>query len=351
MKTLLASLLCLSIAAAAPAEDGIKIERIFGPELPGPYKHPASITELANGDLYLVYYGGAGEYANDTAVWGARRKKGEAQFENPKPIADTPFRSEGNGVIWQSPEGPVWLFYVIRYGDTWSTSRIAAKISNDGAQTWSDPIIIAFEEGMMVRSRPLALEGGDFLLPIYHETGHDTEEVGADSTSLFMRFDARTKQFSETNRIKSRIGNIQPAVAQIDGNYLVAYCRRGGGYDGRPDGRIIRSESRDGGRTWSEGKDSDFPNPNAAVDFLRLNNGHLLLVYNDSLSKRTPLTAAISTDGDQTYPHKKNIVEGEGDFAYPTAIQLSDGRILVCFTSDQRTVINIATFDESAILN
>ena len=27
-------------------------------------------TELANGDFYLVYYGGAGEYANDTAVFG-----------------------------------------------------------------------------------------------------------------------------------------------------------------------------------------------------------------------------------------------------------------------------------------
>ena len=26
----------------------------------GPYKHPACLTELSNGDLYLVYYGGAG---------------------------------------------------------------------------------------------------------------------------------------------------------------------------------------------------------------------------------------------------------------------------------------------------
>ena len=39
----------------------LRIERVFGPEVPtGPYKHPACMTELKNGDLYLVYYGGAG---------------------------------------------------------------------------------------------------------------------------------------------------------------------------------------------------------------------------------------------------------------------------------------------------
>jgi hypothetical protein len=38
----------------APAD--IETERIFGPETPtGPYKHPASITELANGDLALPH--------------------------------------------------------------------------------------------------------------------------------------------------------------------------------------------------------------------------------------------------------------------------------------------------------
>src|SRR5262245_39365668 len=32
----------------------LTIERVFGPEVPtGPYKHPACMTELKNGDLYL----------------------------------------------------------------------------------------------------------------------------------------------------------------------------------------------------------------------------------------------------------------------------------------------------------
>jgi predicted neuraminidase len=266
------------------------------------------------------------------------------------PIADTPFRSEGNPVVWQAPDGPVWLFYVVRYGSTWSTSRIQAKISRDGAVTWSDPMLVTMTEGMMVRSRPLALANGDILLPAYHETGHDTEMVGPDSCSLFFRWDARSYTWTETNHIHSRLGNIQPAVAPITDGHLVCYCRRGGDYSGRPDGRIVRAESHDGGRTWSRGEETRFLNPNAAVDFLRLASGHHLLIFNDSISDRTPLTAALSADGDTTYSYRLNLVEGPGDYAYPYAIQANDGKIHLVFTSDERTTIYHAVFEEADLM-
>jgi len=337
-------------AATLAEEAPIHLERVFGPEAPGPYKHPASIEQLANGDLYIAYYGGSGEYADDTAVYGSRRRKGESTWSTPEPIADTPFRSEGNAVVWQAPDGLVWLFYVVRYGETWSTSRIQAKISRDGAETWSDPVVLAWDEGMMVRGRPIVLTSGDYLLPVYHETGHDTEKVGDDTTSLFLGFDPKTGQWKETGRIRARRGCLQPAVAEIGKDHLIAYCRRGGDYGPTTDGYIVRSESRDGGQTWSEGRDSEFPNPNAAVDFLKLKNGHLLLVYNDNMNDRTPLTAAISTDNDQTYPHRRNLVVGPGPYAYPFAIQAQDGTIHVVYTTEDRTVIMLASFDEAAIL-
>ena len=136
---------------------------------------------------------------------------------------------------------------------------------------------------------------------------------------------------------------------QLSDTHLIAYCRRGGGYGPTPDGYLIRAESHDGGRTWSEGKNAQFPNPNAAVDFLRLQSGNLLLVYNDSMSRRTPLTAALSTDNDKTYPHRRNLVEGPGPYAYPYTIQTRDGKIHVIFTSHDRTVINHAVFTEEAV--
>jgi predicted neuraminidase len=352
MKSLIAVFLIAAPLATACAEEEIKIERLFGPEIPGEYKHPASITELDNGDLYVVYYGGGGEYSNDTAVYGSRRAKGGTEWTSPQVIADTPGRSEGNAVAWQAPDGIVWLFYITNYGDTWSESRIKYKLSKDRAQTWTDSDILTFELGSMVRGRPIVLDDGDYLLPVYHETGGDRERTAEDTCSYFFRFDRASKTWSESNRVHSPNGNLQPAPVQIDDDYLVAYCRPGGDFEPNPNRFVVRCESRDGGDTWSDGKDSEFPNPNSAVDFIKLHNGHLLLVYNDTnVGDRMPLTAAISTDNDMSYPHRRDIVNVPGDTAaYPVAIQAQDGKIHVIYTSQERSVVNLATFDESAIL-
>ncbi|WZP00663.1 sialidase family protein [Isosphaeraceae bacterium EP7] len=338
-------------AAQRAGAAGPKIERVFGPEVPtGPYKHPACLTELSNGDLYLVYYGGAGEYATDTNVFGSRLVKGQTKWSEPVVVAHDPFRSVGNGVIWQAPDGLVWLFYVVRYGETWSTSRIQVKVSADGAKTWSDSSVLSLDEGMMVRNRPIVLDDGDYLLPVYRETGADPESVGPESVSLFFRYSPKTRAWTLSGPIRSKKGNIQPAVVQLSADHLVAYCRRGGDYGPKTIGYIVRSESLDGGRTWAEGTDSVFPNPNAAVDFLKLKSGRLLLVFNDSMTKRTPLAAAVSSDGDKTYPVRRNLVEGPGDFGYPIVLQASDGLIHLVYTSEKRTVVNHATFSEAWLL-
>ena len=348
-----AVLLGLLIAASSVCRGGEpKVERIFGPEVKtGPYKHPACMTELRNGDLYLVYYGGAGEYAVDTGVFGSRLRKGETAWSPPERIAHDPFRSVGNAVVWEAPDGLVWLFYVVRYGDTWSTSRVQAKVSRDQAQTWSDASMLVMEEGTLVRNRPIALSSGDYLLPLYHETGHDTESTGPDSYSFFLRYVARDKTWTKTQPIRSAKGNIQPAVVALNDHDLVAYCRRGGDYKPETIGYIVRSESHDGGWTWSEGKDSAFPNPNAAVDFLKLKSGRLLLVYNHSMTRRTPLSLALSSDQDRTWPIRRDLRADDNDYGYPIAFQSADGRIHVVFTSDRRTVVNHAVFDEDWVIH
>ena len=143
-------------------------------------------------------------------------------------------------------------------------------------------------EGMMVRNRPIVLHDGDYLLPIYHEVGDDSETAGADSTSLFLRYQRATGQWKQTGAIASPRGAIQPAVVEVAPGQLIAYSRRGGGYGPTTDGWLVRAESSDGGWTWTAGRDSPFPNPNAAVDFLKLQSGNLLLVYNDRWSGARP---------------------------------------------------------------
>ena len=114
---------------------------------------------------------------------------------------------------------------------------------------------------------------------------------------------------------------------------------------------MVRTESHDGGDTWSPGVDTEFPNPNAAVEFIRLKSGALLLIYNNSMGDRTPLRMALSLDGGKSFPYQKNLVEGPGSFSYPTAIQTRDGKIHVTYTSDERTTIRHATLEERDLRN
>lgn len=357
---MLRGLLCLSVmfgvAALAqvdpprvPDRDNIETYRLFGPEHPGIYKHPASITELANGDLYVAYYGGSDEYMQDTAVYGSRLKKGDTLWTFPAVIADTPDHADGNPVVWQAPDGVVWLFYNNIYGKTWSDGRVMAKQSHDGAVTWTDPMVIAFEPGSMVRGQPIVLDTGEYLIPLYQETGSDTEMTASDTSSYFLFYNPKDKTWKESSRIKSATGNLQAQVVQISPEYLITYIRRGGNFLPTEKGYAIRSESRDGGHTWSEGVDSQFKNPNSALDLIKLKNGHLLMVYNDNMNERTPLTVVISEDYDKTWPHRRDIGGGDNTFAYPYAIQTSDEKIHIIYTQNRRTTIMHKVFNESAI--
>lgn len=328
-----------------------KSESLFGPETPtGPYKHPSCIEALDNGDLVLVYYGGEGEYAGGTALFMSRKRPGEAKWSMPVQIARDPFYALGNGVIWQAPDKTVWLFYVVRFGDFWSTSRIAARVSHDRGATWSDPSLLRLDEGWMVRGKPIVLASGKYLLPIYHETGSDREIVPPDTASLFLIYDPATKKWTQSGRVRSRLGNLQPSPVETSPGHVLAFCRRGGGYGGQSDGWLVRAESSDGGMTWTEGRDSEFPNPNSAVELLRLRSGKLLLVYNDSFSDRTPLTAAVSADGGRTWPVKRNLAAGKDSFAYPSAVQSSDGRVHLVFTTNNRKNVTYLSFTEDEIV-
>lgn len=74
-----------------------------------------------------------------------------------------------------------------------------------------------------------------------------------------------------------------------------------------------------------------------AIDFLKLKSGHLLLVYNDSPLERTPLSVAVWTDADKSYPYHRDIGTGDHGAGYPYAIQTSTARFTWCTRTDKRS--------------
>ena len=136
------------------------------------------------------------------------------------------------------------------------------------------------------------------------------------------------------------VGIIQPALAELRDGRLLMFLRSTGG-------AVYRSYSLDGtGLHWSSPEPASLPNPNCAVDLIRLQSGALLLVYNPTRRGRSPLRVALSYDDGATWAAWRDLETEAGEFSYPTAIQTSDGLLHVLYTWRRQTIAH-ASFEES----
>ena len=138
-------------------------------------------------------------------------------------------------------------------------------------------------------------------------------------------------------------GCLEPALAQLPDGRWLCYMRYGG-----VGGFVWRSQSSDGGRTFSHPVLTNLRNPHSAVDIAVGQSGRLLILYNDSHRLRTPLTLGVSEDEGATF-RTRDIEIGEGEFSYPKLHQTRDG-VWRAMYSDQCLSIVEVRFDEEWLL-
>ncbi len=129
------------------------------------------------------------------------------------------------------------------------------------------------------------------------------------------------------------LGNIQPTLARRKDGTIVAFMRDGG----ESPKRVMVSESKDDGETWSVARDTDLPNPSSSLALVSLSDGRWLLVLNDTEDGRHQLAVVLSEDEGRTWSGKKYLDKSpprEGNYGYPTAIQSRNGRVHVTYTHD-----------------
>lgn len=294
-----------------------------------PSSHASTITELPDGNLLAAWYAGAAEKAKDVVILGSKFDMKTKKWSEHFVVHDDPDRSDGNPVLYTDPWNRVWLFYVTIMGNSWNDCYIYAKTSDNNGKTWSEPMIIRKIWGWMTRNAPVYLGGDSLLLPLYDERNFN---------SMFMVSHDRGKTWKKAGKIITPAfqGNIQPSVVKLSDGNLLAYMRAS-----KKDPHIWESRSTDGGMTWTKAVETKFKNPGAAVFLLRLINSHLVLVFNDSQTSRTPLSAALSTDEEKTWIAQKNLED--------TPAQSSDGMIHVTYTY-KLTGIKHAMFNEAWLM-
>jgi predicted neuraminidase len=113
------------------------------------------------------------------------------------------------------------------------------------------------------------------------------------------------------------------------------------------------AESTTEGLTWGPVRSTDLPNPGSGLDAVRLNNGHWILVYNDTQDgehDRSQLAVSLSLDEGRTWSATRYLEKHEtGAFHYPAVIQTRDQRIHVVYSyfSDAGKSMKHVSFDEA----
>ncbi|HUS35142.1 MAG TPA: exo-alpha-sialidase [Verrucomicrobiae bacterium] len=364
--TFFLALLCTAVFADEPAMEG---ELIFPPE--HWHAHASCIIEAPNGDLLVCWFQGSGERtADDVKIEGARLRKGEKTWTKRFVMADTPEYPDTNCSMFVDPEGRLWLIWPTILANTWESALLKVWISDDwqkdAAPRWTSkdvlhikppaafgsavgewlnglekhPILNSVDEdgrrgrawlahmrsystnklnqrlGWMTRAHPFVLGGKRLIVPLYSD---------GFSFSLMAITDDWGKSWHTSTPLLG-LGNIQPSIVQRKDGSLYTLMRD----NGPPPKRLHQSSSKDRGETWEPVTDSELSNPGSGAEIIRLQNGHWLLISNDTERERNRLAVQISDDDGKSWKWKRYVEKSEHTydrFHYPSVMQARDGWI------------------------
>lgn len=311
-----------------------QIVEFVSDEMPTASCHASTVVETASGDMLAAWFGGAHEGAPDVAIWMARRNS--AGWSEVREAAREPQIAAWNPVLFHSADGLLWLYY--KFGgspETWSAAR---ESSRDEGATWSVPDHLPAGLYGPIRAKPLLLANGTLLSGTSVESYENWAcwiERSTDNGRHWTRIGPIAAPLSLSGRAPRRgasRGVIQPSLVDTGGGHIRLYARSTNDI-----GRICQADSSDDGLTWSAVTATTLPNPNSGIDAVRLHDGRLVLVYNDSASARTPLNLAISADGE----HWRNFYDletGPGEYSYPAMIEARNGDLLITYTWNRRKI-------------
>lgn len=327
----------LAAPTNAPPEFSVEF---LDPSFLTPSVHVASVCELAGGRLLAAWYGGTREGHQDVAIYLAAREPGAGQWSRPHPLVtrasaekelDRYVRKVGNALLFSDGDRRVWLLYVSIAVGGWSGSSLNLKTSADGGQTWSlsERLVLSplFNVSELVKNQPARLRDGSWCVPIYHElVGKFPELLWLPATGGLARA-TKTRPFGGATAF-------QPALAPLSAQRALLLHR-----DVTSQRQTHAAQSDDAGQTWSEPAPAGLPNPRSGLDAIRLQDGRVLLAFNDTAEGREVLALAVSPDGGATW-RRAGVLEQESaqEFSYPFLLQTQDGQVHVAYTWKRRGI-------------
>lgn len=328
--------------APAPSLPFTLVERASNtiPMPPGvPAAHASALAAMPNGDLLACWWAGQRESAPDVRLYLARWRDG--RWGPARAIVDRDslgralhvgVRRIGNPVMWVAGDGRVHLYMVATGLGGWAAGRVAHLVSRDSGETFTAqrllPLTPLFNTSVLVRTRPVGVSDGGWLLPAYFEFGTKFPMV----VSFRENGDPRWVQ-----RIGESRTTLQPALLPLSGTEVRAVMR-----DIGPERRVQQAVSHDAGLTWEDLPASPLANHDNSLAGLQLSRGGYVLLHNEAVpgggSPRQWLRLSTSVDG-KTWEPGPDVRRGvdNDEFSYPSIVQI--GRQLhVTYTQQRRAI-------------
>jgi sialidase-1 len=353
---LLPGVLVLLIAAAAgagpqPAENRVVLN--IEPTKEHPRSSEGAFVTLKSGRilfLYTQFYGGASDKSAARIVRIHSDDGGRTWSSPPRVAVENSGKENVMSVsLLRLKSGKIALFYLQK--NDLSDCRPRMCLSTDEGETWSAPRPVIDAPGYFVlnNDRVIQLASGRLVMPVaYHRL------KGSDPNS-YRSFDARALGFwylsdddGATWReadtwwaipTRSSTGLQEPGVVELPDGSLFTWART-------DQGAQFGSSSSDGGRSWSPPSRTSLESPVSPASIKRIpGSDELLAIYNDHSGKypfpkgkRTPLVAALSTDGGKTWPRRTLLeADPEGWYCY-TAIEFVGDAVLLGYCAGDAKV-------------
>ena len=133
-------LLCLALAVSGSLKAQILCKEFIYEPKTFPSCHASTIACLQNGDLVAAFFGGSYEGSPDVCIWACRKPAGSDHWTEPAMAADgvindTLRKACYNPVLYQMPDGELWLFFKI--GSCVADWSGWLTRSSDHGKTWS----------------------------------------------------------------------------------------------------------------------------------------------------------------------------------------------------------------------
>jgi sulfatase modifying factor 1 len=302
------------------------------------HNHQPSITWLPNGDLLAIWYSTNDEKGTELTVLASRFRNGGKEWDASSEFFKAENRNMHGSNIFHDGEGTIFHFNGMgpEGGRGWEKLALLMRKSADNGVTWSEPTAInsAYRKRNQVISGTRKTKDGVLIQPCDAVPGseggtalHLSEDGGETWTDPGA--EQAVPDFRPGAVGKGTIAGIHAGVVELSNGRLMALGRGNAIEDKMP-----MSLSSDLGGTWTYSA-SPFPpiGSGQRLTLLRLQEGPLLLISFTNPDCRTPreggmefnrangstvtghgIFAAISEDEGKTWPIRKLITPGAGEF-------------------------------------